>query len=277
MKDKIFIAYPNCLINKYYPEYQSFYDDFTQKTKGFCKLATIDISDIWLRDFLPLQNIKTKEKFLFFYEPIYKTKEYKNLYMALRKEAKAKFPKATNLPIYLDGGNFIFNKKGTGILLKNKNLFKTKSCQEITKILKQKFSLKQIIYLPSLPVNYDPFCHIDGLIQFLGDDILCINSPYDKLTEKHLKKCLDILGNQFKIVFLPTEVNPKETLSAKGIYVNFLEVSKAVFMPKYNLHSDIKAQKIIQKYTKKPVIKIDCSKIAKYGGSLHCLTQNYIF
>ena len=112
-------------------------------------------------------------------------------------------------------------------------------------------------------------------MQFLGNDILCINAPYNNTTEKHLKKCLDILENKFKFVFLPTELNLKETLSAKGIYANFLETSHAVFVPKYNLKSDDKAAQIIQKYTQKPVISIDTGAISKYGGSLHCLTQNY--
>jgi len=275
MKEIIFLAKPTKVICKIYPEYQAFYKDFINKIKNICAYQTLGLSDIWVRDFLPVQNFKTGEFFSFFYEPIYKKMRYKKLYKNLREETAKYFPKAIKLPILLDGGNFIYNKKGTGILFENKNIFKNSTCQKIINIIKQRFSLKELFLLPALPLSEDPFCHIDGLMQFLEDDILCVNTPYNNTTEKHLKKCLDILKNKFKIGFLPTELNLKETLSAKGIYVNFLETSHAVFIPQYNLKSDEKAIQIIQKHTKKTIVTIDASAISKYGGSLHCLTQNY--
>lgn len=275
MKEKIILAKPTKIICKIYPEYPVFYKNFIDKIKNFCAYQSLLLSDIWVRDFLPIQNLKTGKLFSFFYEPIYKKAKFKKLYKNLRGETSKYFPQAIKLSVYLDGGNFIYNKKGIGILFKNQNIFKNNSRQKITDIIKQKFSLKKVLWLPPLPLQEDPFCHIDGLMQFLGNDILCINAPYNNTTEKHLKKCLDILENKFKFVFLPTELNLKETLSAKGIYANFLETSHAVFVPKYNLKSDDKAAQIIQKYTQKPVISIDTGVISKYGGSLHCLTQNY--
>lgn len=192
MKEKIILAKPTKIICKIYPEYPGFYKDFIDKIKKFCAYQTLLLSDIWVRDFLPIQNLKTEKLFSFFYEPIYKKTKYKKLYKTLREETSKYFPQAIKLSVYLDGGNFIYNKKGTGILFENQNIFKNNSRQKITDIIKQKFSLKEVFWLPALALQEDPFCHIDGFMQFLGDDILCINTPYNNTTEKHFKKCLDI-------------------------------------------------------------------------------------
>ena len=102
---------------------------------------------------------------------------------------------------------------------------------------------------------------------------MCISAPYDSLTEKHLEKCLKLLPAELKVIILPSAVNAEETLSAKGIYVNFLETSGAVFVPAYNISADEKAVAVLRANTDKHVIQIDCGGIARYGGSLHCLTQ----
>jgi agmatine/peptidylarginine deiminase len=61
--------------------------------------------------------------------------------------------------------------------------------------------------------------------------------------------------------------------SAKGIYANFLETSKAVFIPKYNIPEDTEALELFRQHTGKPIEQIDCEEICKHGGSLHCLTK----
>ena len=78
---------------------------------------------------------------------------------------------------------------------------------------------------------------------------------------------------EFKIPFFAVRAGG---LSARGVYVNFLDTSKAVFVPQYGLEADLEAIRQIQAAAPgKPVIGIECAEIARYGGALHCVTKNY--
>lgn len=86
-----------------------------------------------------------------------------------------------------------------------------------------------------------------------------------------------IINDTSESVSLLCKDNSDNWLTAKGLYVNFLETSKAVFVPQFNLSLDENAVKTIKLCTSKPIIKVDCSKIAEYGGAVHCLTKNYLY
>ena len=71
------------------------------------------------------------------------------------------------------------------------------------------------------------------------------------------------------------KLDEENWLSANGLYVNFLETSRAVFVPQFDLPEDDKVISIMSRYTHKPLVRVDCSQIAEYGGALHCLTREY--
>ena len=80
-----------------------------------------------------------------------------------------------------------------------------------------------------------------------------------------------------QIRFLPCvpDKADKSGLSAYGVYVNFLETSRAVFVPQYRLAQDKEIIDIIKTVTEKPIVALDCTDIARYGGAIHCLTKEY--
>ena len=310
-RETVFTAFPSAGILGLYPEFQHFYNEFVSAAKPFIRHIPLDIPDIWVRDFLPVQNTSTLRRYLFYYEPSYRITQYRKWYALLRKATAELFTDAEKIPLRLDGGNLVFSRNGLCLLFRkrtlctppsdepwgngtqntaeeteenahikketqnaaDRNSYSRNGFERAEKLLKKNLFLSRIIWLPPLPAQYDPFCHADGFIQFLGNNKVCISAPYDSLTEKHLKKCLKLLPEKLKVIILPSAVNAEETLSAKGIYVNFLETSGAVFVPAYNIGADEKAAAVLRANTDKPVIKIDCGGIARYGGSLHCLTQ----
>jgi agmatine deiminase len=59
-------------------------------------------------------------------------------------------------------------------------------------------------------------------------------------------------------------------------YANFLIINGAVLVPTYNDKNDNQALEVLQKaFKNRDVIGIDCSKVIRQHGSLHCLTMQY--
>ena len=114
----------------------------------------------------------------------------------------------------------------------------------------------------------------------MGDFLLEATAElYDGLATENLldEKATDILREykQFERVPLICRPDEESWLSARGLYVNFLETSRAVFVPQFNLPTDDKVISIMEKYTRKPLVRVDCTQMARYGGAVHCLTREY--
>ncbi len=276
MAEYIFTAFPTPDIMRLYPEFEAFYKNFQDALSQFHKHCPLRLCDIWVRDFLPLQNIENNSLHTMFYDPTHKRAQYKNIYAQIRAEVNKLFPAAAPLNIRMDGGNITYNRRGVALAFEKASIRKGTTYTDISLRLKESLNLEEIIWLPNPHDKYDPFVHIDGFMQFLGDDILLTNKPCDSRSAKHLSKCKQIIKAkfpQFKIVELPLWSSPDDNFGAKGIYVNFLETSRAIFVAQYNLAEDGEALAIIKQNTLKPVIGVDCEGISKHGGSLHCLTQ----
>jgi hypothetical protein len=261
MSDKIILAKP---IKKFaqrywYPEYAAWYENACPILARHNKVETLEVPDIWVRDFIPEHG-----KFMLFYDPIYNNKEFHKEYAEIRERVLTLYPNATKANIRMEWGNLVY-RGGVGIAIDNKTFFTDETA------LKEMLNLEKIIWLPPAPRSIDPISHADGYMQFVGNTLLLAEGSGIE------KQYLEIIKREtvnLSIDFLPNmaaaNANP---LSAKGIYTNFLETDKAVFVPQYDLLSDEAAIETIKKHTSKPVIEINCAEISKHGGSLHCLTK----
>jgi hypothetical protein len=93
MKEIIFIAKPDN-IAKEYPEYLEFHKHFTETVGRYHFIEELNISDLWVRDFLPFQNRNSKElKLPFYYPPYIKNK---TISARIRNETIRCFPQAKN-------------------------------------------------------------------------------------------------------------------------------------------------------------------------------------
>ena len=277
MSEIIFIAKPTDWAEKIYPGYRQFFNEFYPKLKEYHKAETLDLPDIWVRDFLPVQNIKTGQLHQMFFDPRYAN--YTPQFIALIRHAVHNcFPQAKPCDLRIDGGNMILNPKhDTVFCFEKQTIFRKSKPEEKQKAeqeLKTALGIDKVVWVPR--EIGDKICHIDGFMQFLGSK-LCISN------EVHLSGC-DLWQKREHILKPVININTtislpcaaaNNYLSAKGIYVNFLETSLAVFVPQYNLPHDDIAIKTIKAHTEKPVVRVDCSKIAEYGGAVHCLTKEY--
>jgi len=273
----IFLAKPTDAIEKIYGGYARFFADFYKKLSIFHLVQTPDLPDIWVRDFLPVQHAQTKKLTQLFFNP-----HYDNYTCAfnekIRRRVSYYFPYAQAQNVTLDGGNLCLGK-GTLFCLWRPAVFAQKNSaakHRTEQLLKNATGVKQVVWLAR--ETGDKIGHIDGFMQFLGDTLFVSDERFDPylraLLQKRLAQIRAVLP-KINIVFLPCVPDVSNPLSARGVYVNFLATSRAVFVPQYHLSQDARVLAIIQAYTDKPVIGVDCAPIARYGGAVHCLSKEY--
>ena len=255
--------------------YKGCYTDIYERLKTilepYHEVKTLDLPDIWIRDFAPFFTDKKPMPLL--YKPPYQSflKSERVQIECLKYFPDLPIP----LPIRFDGGNLISNNQGIGIATKKPLELNPISQDKIDLFMSELFGIKKMIWRPY--ETGDRIAHIDGMMQFLDDNTILIN----KSNCKELEKCHQILQEncpQVKLVDIPYEPTYEKYHgweSAKGIYINFLQTSKIILVPTYDMPADEVALKIIQSHTHKPVIPINATKIAKFGGSIHCLTNGY--
>ena len=268
--DTIFLVKPSAKIEHQYVGYAKFYTELSTLLKHYGHLVVpLNVSDIWIRDFAPF--FTDKGGISLTYQPPY---QHFDKSAKVQKQCLDYF-KTVSLPLRFDGGNLVANYLGIGIATRKPFELNKLTQAEMNLILKELFEIKQMIWLP--PEPYERTAHVDGIVQFLDNDTLCINAP----ESDYLKKVHTLIQQQcpsLKLVSLPYCPSNETTYgwySASGIYVNFLQTSKVVIVPTYNLPTDEVALKIIQSHTSKPVVGLDATSIAKYGGSIHCVTTGY--
>lgn len=273
----IFLAKPTDATEKIYRGYARFFADFYKALSRFHQVETLDLPDIWVRDFLPVQHTQTKKLTQLFFNPHYAN--YTHAFNEkIRRCVSYYFPYARAQNVTLDGGNLCAGKD-TLFCLWRPAIFPKKNLtarHRAEQLLKNATGVKQVVWLAR--ETGDKIGHIDGFMQFLGDTLFVSDERFDPylrdLLQKRLAQIRAVLPD-INIVFLPCVPDLANPLSARGVYVNFLATSRAVFVPQYDLSHDARVLAIIQAYTDKPVIGVNCAHIARYGGAVHCLSKEY--
>ena len=125
--------------------------------------------------------------------------------------------------------------------------------------------------------------HIDGMARFLdshtilavarddfGDLYESISmADYDKIVSAR-----NAAGEPYKVVEFPLTKKKMKGLGYKGSYLNFYIGNKVILMPVYNdVNDSVAAELLARLYPGRRVVKVDVTKLYKYGGMLHCVTQ----
>ena len=265
---KLLFCKPNRTIEAYYPGYTGEITEFIRLAEPYVQVEALSMWDIWMRDFMPVPT--DGELLLFTYSPDYQTESESK---KSREYVHKKYPQLKAHPIKLDGGHLVFNSKGVGFLTDYVIQLNQMPKTELEQKIKQATGLKKIIWLPW--DKTDITGHTDGLLQFLTDDVLLMNqdSDFDMHRQIIQKECPDI-----EIVPIPCRYDTRKRKnfpSCCGIYTNFVQTPKAIFIPAYNSDLDEVVLKRFQSLTDKPVIPVRIEKTALNGGSLHCLTRNF--
>ncbi|GEM_PF-1302407 len=278
----IYVAKPTRYTEQTYPGHTKFYEHFVSQLREYHEVRALELPDIWVRDFLPVQNVQTGELYQLFFDPRYANYTPK-FTAAIREQVRGAFPRVKPCNVRIDGGNIVLSpgKKRAFCLEKQTIFHKSNPGQKehAEQELKRALGVQEILWLPQQ--KGDKIGHIDGYIQFLGDNLMegATNIFDGDIALETLldDKSSNLLASfhHFKTVPLLCRIDENNWLSAKGLYVNFLETSRAVFVPQFNLPEDDKIVTIMKKHIHKPLVRVDCEQISQYGGAVHCLTREY--
>lgn len=198
-----------------------------------------------------------------------------------------------NPPIVLEGGAIEVNGKSTfmgtrsSIINDNRNPGMTQ--EDIENILSEYLGVTHFIWLEG-PLYDDPEIggditdgHVDGLARFVDDTTVlyswCEEDENNPWFRRILKKNLEILkssvtesGKKIRLIPLLETDGPVDDYPAS--YCNFLITNKVVLVPVYGDANDAPALKIIEDlFPNHKIEGINCTDIYKYGGMIHCITQ----
>lgn len=233
--------------------------------------------DIWARDYMPIQ-IERNRFVQFTYQPDYLIK-YKKWIITISDVdpiCNAIEIKPVKSRIKLDGGNVIRSK--TKAILTDKIFSENPSIAEkdLLNELKSTLEVNELILIPTPP--HDITGHADGVVRFLDEKTVLIND-YSKEDKIYAGRLHSILQNA-KLDYDEIPYNPYENktyISARGIYINYIQMNDFIFIPTFGLPEDDKALKLFEKlFSDQSIIPIDSNDIAEEGGILNCISWNIL-
>ncbi len=232
--------------------------------------------DIWCRDYMPVQ-ISATEFVQFRYEPSYlKTDED----LLTRSEPRVVAAENGFNPAFsdinLDGGNVVRYKDTVMITARvfreNQNLALTRD------ELREKLSadLKaHVIIVPEHPM--DEIDHADGNVRFLDSDSILINELKTECRywRDGMEKIRKDYGFRFIEVPWFTPRYKRDSLSAIGIYINYLEAGNLIILPKFEIggNRDQEALDLFREHFPNRIVEqVNINAIAEEGGLLNCIS-----
>lgn len=251
-------------------------------------------NDAWMRDCGPefIVNSITKEKKILDwvynawggkYPPFDKDNAIPKQVATYRK-----LPFET-LDFVLEGGSIDTNGEGTLLTtascLLNENRNPTYTKEQIDTLLKEKYNLKEVVWLGDGIEGDDTDGHVDDITRFVNSNTVVTvlsddekDPNYRPLKEnfEQLKNLTLVNGQKLNVIELPM---PKKKLFFEGeplptSYANFYICNAAVIVPIFHDENDEKALSIIQNcFPSKKVVGIDSRKIIIGLGSFHCLSK----
>lgn len=133
--------------------------------------------------------------------------------------------------------------------------------------------------------------HSDGVVRFLDintvlvNDFSSVSNKKFRESKSYLNRFFGSLGkcglNIIQIPYSPVdEIGEDDMPVALGIYINYLETNRYVFLPQFGEgfeekdHEAIKVFSALFKRVNKTVVPMDSRSIALKGGVLNCITWN---
>ncbi len=232
--------------------------------------------DIWAVDYMPLQI--SKDEFVqFTYNPDYlQPKKYHKTISDVDSICKAINLKTKKSKLIVDGGNV--SRTVDKVIMCDKVFHENKklSEKEVIKQLRQLFQVDKLYFVP-WDVN-DFAGHADGMVRFINNDTVLIND-YSK-ENAQFQRCFRMSLHNAGLDWIELPYNPPQdptSISARGLYLNYLQMEQAVIIPTFNTKFDDKAVKILEQVFKAQTITtIESNELADEGGILNCITWNII-
>ena len=239
------------------------------------------IPDIWIRDFAPIPVTGGLVRFR--YAPRYTRREINaQIESAVRRHFGRCGQPVSAEDVALEGGNLVHNGAGVGIA--TERLFSSNRGTpraEVVERIRRALGLERLILIP--PEPGDRTGHSDGMLRFANERLLLVNdytgaSGNGRFLQR-LERVLDRKLPDVERIRLPYPVSSEKRdgwYDARGNYVNFLLTGRRIYAPAYGLAEDAAALEVFERLFPGRVSCVDASPVARYGGSINCITWNHV-
>lgn len=228
--------------------------------------------DIWAVDFMPVQL--SEDRFVqFVYNPDYLRNypKWKKTISDVDQICNAIGMRPKLSPIVLDGGNAAKHRFKAVLCDKvfeeNPSISKTR----LISLLMEELELDELYFIPW--DRNDLTGHADGMVRFIDERTVLVNAYARE------PKLLDAVTKPLKeagLDCIPVPYHPYNNSrfdDATGIYINYLQMSEAVFIPTFGIREDEAALAEFERIFKK-VVPVRSEQIATGGGILSCISWN---
>jgi len=269
------VLYLSPLLKKKYPtfskEFLSILDEFEvdyrflQHTK-----------DVWCRDYMPIQLSEARFIFSKYDPPYLKTPKDK---ATISDNTKIVFSMDLGdlviSPLKIEGGNVV---KGKNKVICTTRIFddnpKFKK-DHIIKLVNELMEGDEVIFIPEQPD--DMTGHADGMVRFVDDNTVIINDYSEEEDRKFVEELYRVLKTaKLNIIEIPTSMySNDDDIDATGIYVNYLQIGKLIFLPKFERDEDQEVEDMFNEIFKgHTIVPVKSNEIAEEGGVLNCCSWN---
>lgn len=232
--------------------------------------------DIWAVDFMPVQI--SRDKFVrFTYNPDYlKRKKYHKTVSDVDSICKAIKLITTKSKLIVDGGNF--SRTTDKVIMCDKVFHENKNLSE-KELINQLQNLFEVDKLFFVPWDINDFTgHADGMVRFIDNDTVLIND-YSK-ENAEFQRCFRMSLHNAGLEYIELPYNPPNDptlISARGLYLNYLQMKQGIIVPTFKSKYDDQALRVLEQVFKGQTIRTVVSKdLADEGGILNCITWNIL-
>ena len=235
-------------------------------------------NDYWCRDYMPIMIFDdgTYTKYEYCPDYLYDDKN-KRKYITVQQEAckGLNLFTPTVMNIVFDGGNYV--RCGNKVVMTDKIFSENPRWPTHELILHLRDALCADIVL--LPWDMeDPCGHADGMVSYLGNNRILLNSCWKRDDMAFHKRLLKILEAHFEVVELSYSCKEEKD---SWCYLNYLQVPNGILLPCLSKNADSENDTAaIETFGKifphSQIIPIFAKPLIEDGGAIHCVTWEYI-
>lgn len=228
--------------------------------------------DIWCRDYMPVQ-VAPDRLVQFRYDPDYlRSKRWAPTRTDPRMVADAIGVEPVHCDLVIDGGNIV---RGPQWVIMTDKIFRENRGHKPASLLAtlERLLDARAIIIPREPYDYTG--HADAMVRCYDHDTVLINryqSDDHPDFQKGLRKTLREAG--LRTIEVPYNLYHNASYaSARGCYINFLQMKGFLLLPTFDLPEDDEAVHLFEKlFADSTVATLNANQIAEAGGVLNCVT-----
>ena len=233
-----------------------------------------ETKDVWAVDYMPIQ-IRKDHFVQFTYNPDYlQSKKYRKTISDVDSICEAIGLKTQKSELIVDGGNI--SKSANKVIMCDKVFHENEqfSEKEVIRQLRHLFEVDNLYFVPWDSNDYTG--HSDGMVRFLDDKTVLINdySKEDELFQRSFRMSLHNAGlDWIELPYNPP--NDPTMISARGLYLNYLQLGQTIIVPTFKSKYDDKALKVLETVFKgHSIATVESNELADTGGILNCSSWN---